>query len=87
MSLPFFYRQGMGIYSHLSEAELTAKRNELLNSLERVASGVASVSSNGRSVSYHTQSGEVRRLLNEVNAELTRRAGGNTYGPIYLVGR
>lgn len=77
----------MGIYSHLTDEELRAKRDKLLTAMERAASGTASVSSAGRSVSYQSSLSEARRLLNEVQAELARREGAAPLGPIYLVGR
>lgn len=74
----------MGLYSHLSDAELLAKRDSLLTALESAASGVASVSHNGRSVSYSQNLAETRRLLAAVQEELDRRAGKATRGPVYL---
>jgi hypothetical protein len=78
----------MGIYSHLSTDELTAKRDRLLAALESRLTGPSSVSSTGRSVGYQhaNQAAEIRRELDAINAELSRRGGAPARGPIYLVG-
>ena len=76
----------MGLYSHLTEAELISKRDSLLASIEKAASGVSSVGHNGRHVAYQQNLSEARRLLAEVQAELDRRAGRARRGPIYVVG-
>lgn len=76
---------GMGIYSHLTDAELSARRDSLLAGIEAAAGGVASVSNNGRSVSYQGNLSEARRLLDAVQAEINLRAGVRSRGPIYLV--
>lgn len=75
----------MGIYSHLTDAALIAKRDSLLASVEAAASGAASVSHNGRSVAYQQSLAEARRLLDAVQTEIDRRAGIASRAPIYLV--
>lgn len=74
----------MRLYKHLSTAELTAKRDELTAKLERAASGIASASGAGRSVSYHQELSELRSLLGAVHREIALRNGGH-HRPIYLV--
>lgn len=75
----------MGIYSHLTELELLAKRDQLLAALESAASGVASASGEGRSVAYQRSFADTRRLLDAVNAALARRQGRPpSHRPIYL---
>ena len=75
----------MGIYSHLSLAELYAKRDQLLTQLEDAASGIASVSVQGRNVAYHQNLSETRRLLDAVQAAIAAKEGRPTRRPIYLV--
>lgn len=75
----------MGLYSHLSDAELRSKRDALLASMEEAASGVASVSTGGRSVSYHQSLHELRRLFNAADEELALRSGRPARRAIYLV--
>lgn len=75
----------MGLYSHLSDAELAAKRDDLLASIEEAAAGVSSVSHTGRSVAYQQNLSEARRLLDAVQAEIDHRAGRATRAPIYMV--
>lgn len=74
----------MGIYSHLTDADLTAKRDQLLAAVESTASGIASVNHNGRGVSYSSSAANARRLLGDVQAEIDRRAGRAARGPIYM---
>ena len=78
----------MGIYSHLSTDELTAKRDRLLAALESRLTGPSSVSSTGRSVGYQhaNQTADIRRELDAINAERSRRDGAPARGPIYLAG-
>lgn len=76
----------MGIYSHLTDPELAAKRDQLLAAVESSSSGVASVSHNGRSVAYQHSAANARRLLGDVQAEIDRRAGRAVRGPIYMAG-
>jgi hypothetical protein len=75
----------MGIYSHLTDAELVGKRDSLLAAIETAASGVASAGQGGRHISYQQNLSEARRLLTEVQAELERRAGRVVRAPIYMV--
>ena len=75
----------MGIYSHLSLFELYAKRDQLLAQLEDAASGIASISGQGRNVAYHQNLSETRRLLDAVQAAIAAKEGRPTRRPIYLV--
>ena len=76
----------MGLYAHLTDAELHAKRDSLLASIEAAATGVASVAFGGRTIAYQNNLSEARRLLAEVSAEIARREGKPRHRPLYLVG-
>lgn len=78
----------MGLYSHLPTDQLIAKRDRLLAALESRLTGPSSIASAGRSVGYQhgNQVGEIRRELDAINAELSRRNGASARSPIYLVG-
>lgn len=76
----------MGIYSHLPTEKLTQLRDELLTALMSRHTDPARVSSNGRDLTFRTDgTGELRKDLEAINAELGRRNGTPTRGPIYLM--
>jgi uncharacterized protein YukE len=89
----------MGIYSHLSTEELTAKRARLVDALELRLTGPSRVAFAGNSSEFNHRVSEyqqaidhLRREINAINAELDRRGasgsltGSNARAPIYLVG-
>lgn len=75
----------MGIYSHLTDTELTALRGQLVASHTARLTGPTSASSNGRSISYQQQTQSIKREIEEINAEIDQRAGRTQRRPIYIV--
>lgn len=69
----------MGIYSHLSDQQLTDKRAELLSKLEAVTGGggVSKMSGEGRSMELTAGDARgLRKLLNSCTDEIDSRSGG-----------
>ena len=75
----------MGIYSHLTVTELEALRTKLSTSLTDRLTAPTRAGYNGRNVHFEQRVSDIRRELETVQAELARRQGGATRGPIYLV--
>lgn len=76
----------MGIFSHIATAELEQMRDRLTKALIARHTDPARVSSNGRDVAYRTDStGELRKDLDAITAELARRSGAASRGPIYMM--
>jgi hypothetical protein len=84
---------GSTTYRHLPTEELTALRDRLVTALADRLTQPTSIGSNGRQVQYAQSVAELRREIDAVNAELTRRganpdamgAAAPVGGPIYLV--
>lgn len=77
---------GMGIYSHLSTEKLTEMRDSLMQALMSRHTDPARVSGNGRDLTFKQEGiGEIRKDLDAINAELGRRNGTSSRGPIYLM--
>lgn len=69
----------MGLYSTLTDAELTAKRAELLSQMEQLATGgvVTKMAGEGRSIEMSGGNlNQVRRLYNACIEEIDDRVGG-----------
>lgn len=90
----------MGMYSHLSDAELFALRERYMAAHEdrligpsKVASSGSSVSFNDRAVEYQQTIKNIEGAISRLNAELKARGLIADTGtakprqPIYLVGR
>lgn len=90
----------MGMYSHLTDADLLAKRDRMVAAHEerligpsKVASSGASVSFNDRAVEYQQTIKNIDTALRAINSELQARGLLPTTGtakprqPIYLIGR
>lgn len=75
----------MGIYRHLSDAELAAMRDRLLASLQQRLTAPTSASNNGRNVQYQQSAKDIRKELEQVIEEIDSRAGHCARRPIYLV--
>ena len=75
----------MGIYSHLTNEQLTQKRDRLLDSLEQRLTGPTAASTQGRSVQYQQQTDAIRKELKDITGEIDARAGTASHRPIYLV--
>lgn len=75
----------MGIYSHLSNEQLTQKRDRLIDSLEQRLTGPTAASSQGRSVQYQQQTEAISKELERITGEIEARAGTSSRRPIYLV--
>lgn len=76
----------MGIYSHLSDEQLTTTRERLSQSLvDRLTAPTAAGSSSGRNVQYQQRTAEIERQITLINEEISGRTGGAARGPIYLV--
>ena len=80
----------MGIYSHLTTEQLTARRDSYLAAIDARLTGPtqASHSTDGvgaRSVQFNADTTQLRRAIDDINAELQRRTGQPARKPIYLV--
>lgn len=78
----------MGLYSHLSVAELTATRDRLTQALTDRIVNPTSFANGDRRVQYDNAGqsiAEIRKALTEINAEIDRKAGKPSHRPIYLV--
>ena len=71
----------MGIYSHYTTDELKALREKLIAALH----SPSSTAYNGRSLAQRSAS-DIRRELNDINAELGAREGAApNHRPIYVI--
>ncbi len=76
----------MGIYRHLTSAQLAEMRDGLLGSLhQRLTAPTSATSDTGRQVQYLQRTEEIRKELERITAEIDSRAGVSSRGPIYLV--
>ena len=75
----------MGIYRHLTDAELQATRTRLMASLQDRLTAPTLAAHNGRSVQYQQNVAEIRKEIAAVSEELDRRSGAGSRGPIYIV--
>ena len=80
----------MGLYSHLTTEQLTARRDSSLAAIDARLTGPtqASHSTDGvgaRSVQFNADTTQLRRAIDDINAELLRRTGQPARKPIYLV--
>ena len=76
----------MGIFNHLATAELEQMRDRLTQALIARHTDPERVSNNGRDVVYRTDNtGELRKDLDAITAELARRNGAASRGPIYMM--
>lgn len=74
------------MYEHMALSDLTALRDRLIASLHARLTGPSMAESTGRRVQYQQSVDQIRREIEAVNAEITRRAGRVTRVPIYMVG-
>ena len=78
----------MGIYSHLTTPKLEEMRDSLMQALMSRHTSPARVSGNGRDVTYRSGAenlSDLRKDLDAITAELGRRNGSATRGPIYMM--
>lgn len=76
----------MGLYSHYTTEQLTALRDRLSVAFEQQLTGPVSAAGHGRSVQFRQDGAkDLQRQIQDINAELQRRAGGSARRPIYLV--
>lgn len=75
----------MGIYSHYSTDQLTALRDKLTAALHDRLINPTALAWGDRRTQYDQKTDDIRKEIAEVNAELARRTGSPTAGPIYLV--
>jgi hypothetical protein len=80
----------MGLYSHLTTDQLTAKRDSYMAALDARLVGPTQASSSAdgvgaRAVQFNGDTTQLRRQIAEINAELQRRTGQRLPRPIYLV--
>jgi hypothetical protein len=81
----------MGIYSHISTEDLTAKRSRLVDALELRLTTPSRVASGTHAAEYQQVSEQIRKEIGGINSELERRgasgslSGSNARSPIYLV--
>lgn len=75
----------MGIYSHLTDTQLTDLRAQLVASLTSRLTGPTSASSNGRSIAFQQQTADIKREIEGINAEIATRQGQALRRPIYIV--
>ncbi|MDR2325488.1 MAG: hypothetical protein LBE51_08835 [Acidovorax sp.] len=80
----------MGLYSHLTTDQLTAKRDSYMAALDARLTGPTQASSSAdgvgaRAVQFNGDTTQLRRQIAEINAELQRRTGVRLPRPIYLV--
>ena len=80
----------MGLYSHLTTEQLTTRRDSYLAAIDARLTGPtqASHSAEGisaRSLQFNADTSQLRRAIDDINAELDRRSGRSARRPIYLV--
>ena len=80
----------MGLYSHLSVEQVTAKRDAYMAALDARLTGPTSASHSAdgissRSVQFNADTKTLQRQIEQLNAELDRRSGRSARRPIYLV--
>lgn len=75
----------MGIYSHLSDDELQATRDQLMGSLQQRLIAPTSASYAGRSIQFAQQTADIKAEIEAIGIELNRRKGLTERRPIYLV--
>lgn len=90
LSQPSADHRRMGLYSHLTTEQLTARRDSYLAAIDARLTGptLASHSTDGvgaRSVQFNADTTQLRRAIDDINAELLRRTGQPARKPIYLV--
>ncbi len=90
LSQPSADHRRMGLYSHLTTEQLTARRDSYLAAIDARLTGPtqASHSTDGvgaRSVQFNADTSQLRRAIDDINAELLRRTGQPARKPIYLV--
>ena len=90
LSQPSADHRRMGLYSHLTTEQLTARRDSYLAAIDARLTGPtqASHSTDGvgaRSVQFNADTSQLRRAIDDINAELARRTGQPARKPIYLV--
>lgn len=74
----------MGIYSDLTDSELSALRTRLRDSLHDRLTAPTLAMSKDRRAEYQQNPDQIRAALAEVNAEIGRRACTPARAPIYL---
>lgn len=77
----------MGLYSHLTTEQLTARRDSYLAAIDARLTGPtqASHSTDGvgaPSVQFNADTTQLRRAIDDINAELARRSGPAVRKPI-----
>ena len=75
----------MGLYSRSTDEDLQQQRARLFSALHDRLTQPTGAAVNGRSVQYQQRTDDIRRELAAIDAELDRRAGVRTGGPIYMV--
>ena len=90
LSQPSADHRRMGLYSHLTTEQLTARRDSYLAAIDARLTGPtqASHSTDGvgaRSVQFNADTTQLRRAIDDINAELAQRNGQVVRKPIYLV--
>ena len=90
LSQPSADHRRMGLYSHLTTEQLTTRRDSYLAAIDARLTGPtqASHSTDGvgaRSVQFNADTTQLRRAIDDINAELLRRTGQPARKPIYLV--
>ena len=90
LSQPSADHRRMGLYSHLTTEQLTTRRDTYLAAIDARLTGPtqASHSTDGvgaRSVQFNADTTQLRRAIDDINAELQRRTGQQPRRPIYLV--
>ena len=90
LSQPSADHRRMGLYSHLTTEQLTARRDSYLAAIDARLTGPtqASHSTDGvgaRSVQFNADTTQLRRAIDDINAELLRRTGQAARKPIYMV--
>ena len=90
MSQPSADHRRLGLYSHLTTEQLTARRDSYLAAIDARLTGPTQASHSsdgvrGRSVQFNADTTQLRRAIDDINAELLRRTGQPARKPIYLV--
>jgi len=75
----------MGIYSRSTDEDLQQQRAQLHAALIARLTQPTSAAHNGRSIAYQQRTDDIKREISAIDAELDRRAGVRTGGPIYMV--